>query len=126
MSKKKILIIEDEEQIRNLWQRIVGNLEDYTIITAETCSEGLRLVQESLGDIAVIVTDMNTGGGIDGVDMAFGVRTADPTIPIVLCCSDKNNRLTEEHRLLFVEILEKPASPVSVLNAVTAAIEGKA
>ncbi len=55
MQKGKLLIIDDEERLRNLLARIL-QLEGYDVITAATGKEGLRKLQQDI--FQVVLSDV--------------------------------------------------------------------
>ncbi len=56
---KVILIIEDEDEIRNFASRVL-ELEGYRVLEVEGSEEGLRLVRED--DIALVLLDLRLSG----------------------------------------------------------------
>jgi len=68
--KKDILVVDDEESIRVLLQRILGS-EGYTVRAACEGSEGLRMLTEKMPDL--LITDLNMPV-LDGVGLIRAVR----------------------------------------------------
>ena len=66
----KVLIIDDEDQLRGLLSRIIG-LEGYEVFQADSCKNGLK--QLALHDPDVVLCDVFAGrerGGVDCRDQA--------------------------------------------------------
>ena len=49
----KILIIDDEPQLRGLLARIIS-LEGYDVLQAENCASGLKILQRETPDLSLI------------------------------------------------------------------------
>ncbi|HCA56435.1 MAG TPA: hypothetical protein DEP46_00475 [Blastocatellia bacterium] len=65
MGKRSILIVEDEELMRNILRRLL-EAEGYSVFTADSAEAGLRVFAEN--EIAVTVTDIKMAG-MDGLTM---------------------------------------------------------
>ncbi|MES2486204.1 MAG: sigma-54 dependent transcriptional regulator [Bacteroidota bacterium] len=77
---KKILIIDDEEKLRNLMARIVA-LEGFEVIQAQDCKTGLaKLAKEA---IDVVLCDVKLPDG-NGVDLSATIKGLYPHIEIIL------------------------------------------
>lgn len=78
--KFTILVIDDEENIRN---GLAANfeMEDYNVKTAANGKEGLALIQK--GDIDLVVTDLRMDG-ISGEEVLRKVTTETPGIPVIV------------------------------------------
>ncbi|TQS75394.1 response regulator transcription factor [Ornithinibacillus gellani] len=78
---EKILIIEDEENIRSF---IKLNLQrkGYSVYEAETGEDGLSIIQEEQ-DIAILILDIMLPG-IDGFEVAKEVRTFNKQVGIIM------------------------------------------
>ena len=61
-----ILIIDDEEQLRQLLSRIIG-LEGYTVAEAASCAEGLKVLQRETPDVVLCDVKLPDGSGVDMV-----------------------------------------------------------
>lgn len=80
MSKKRILIVEDDPSIADL---ITLHLTDngFEPVVAKTGTSGLELAQE--GGYALIILDLMLPG-IDGNEVLKGVRARDSTVPVLI------------------------------------------
>ncbi|WP_431200055.1 response regulator [Mucilaginibacter sp. P25] len=74
MQKGKLLIIDDEERLRNLLARIL-QLEGHEVITAGSGKEGLKKLQQDT--IHVVLSDVKLPD-IDGITLS---ETIKKTIP---------------------------------------------
>jgi two-component system, NtrC family, response regulator len=80
MEKGKILIIDDEEQLRSLVKRIVA-LEGFNIVEASNLYDARKLLERS--DIDVILCDVKLPDG-DGVDFVKEIKPKSSFIEIIL------------------------------------------
>lgn len=80
MPMTKILIIDDETQLRKLLARIIS-LEGYEVAEAGDCASGLRMLREWNPD--VVLCDVKLPDG-NGVDMVCKLKTASPTVEVIL------------------------------------------
>jgi two-component system, NtrC family, response regulator len=80
MSGFKILVIDDEPQIRTLLHRILS-LEGFDILTAVNAEEGLEMLAE--GNVAVVLTDVKLPG-MNGIALTSKIRSTYPNIEVVV------------------------------------------
>lgn len=76
----KILIIDDEEQLRKLLARIIG-LEGYEVVTASDCASGLKMVQQQQPD--VVLCDVKLPDG-SGVELVGKIKQTSPQTEVIL------------------------------------------
>lgn len=78
--KFTILVIDDEENIRN---GLAANfeMEDYTVKTAASGKEGLSIIEK--GDIDLVITDLRMDG-ISGEEVVRKVTVENPGIPVIV------------------------------------------
>lgn len=76
----KILIIDDEVQLRKLLARIIG-LEGYEVLEAGDCASGLKMLRQH--DPDVVLCDVKLPDG-SGVALAAKIKEASPAAEIIL------------------------------------------
>ena len=81
MTKKKILVIDDEENIRILYTEELQD-EGYDVIVASSAEEANLKIRESNPDLITLDIRMP---GTDGIDFLRKLRERDKNIPIVMC-----------------------------------------
>src|SRR3990167_5784786 len=81
MDKKKILVVDDEENIRILYSEELRD-EGYDVIVASNAEEADIKIKESSPDLITLDIKMP---GMDGIDFLRKVREHDKNIPIVMC-----------------------------------------
>jgi DNA-binding NtrC family response regulator len=80
MQKGKLLIIDDEERLRNLMARIL-QLEGHEVITAGTGKEGLRKLQQE--NIQVVLSDVKLPD-TDGITLTDTIKKAYPSTEVIV------------------------------------------
>lgn len=73
-----ILVVDDEESIRNLVARVLGRT-GYGVLVAESGEEGLRTAEAYTGKIALVLTDVMLPG-MRGPEMAARIRRQRPGV----------------------------------------------
>ena len=76
----KILIIDDEEQLRRLMARIIG-LEGYEVAEAPDCASGMKTLRRY--DPDVVLCDVKLPDG-NGVEMVGRIKEAAPATEVIL------------------------------------------
>lgn len=108
MSKKRVLIVDDDKEILLMLDFALKKLgPDYEIITAEGSVEALEVVQTS-SPFDLVVTDY-VMKEITGVDLARAVRRISPATPVILMTAYGTKRLRATTESLgFDGYLDKP------------------
>ncbi|SDI22577.1 MULTISPECIES: response regulator [Bradyrhizobium] len=107
-----ILIVEDDVLIRmDAAQMIAGG--EFDVIEAANADEAIDIL-ETRSDIAVVFTDIQMPGSMDGLKLAAAVRDRWPPIKIVAT----SGHVTIGHDDLpdGGRFLRKPYSPAEILN----------
>ena len=78
-----VLVIDDEESILTSLKFLLGN-SGYTVMTAASATEGLKIIKELEHELSVIVTDLFLPGGFDGFDIIEAVKDLETQIPIIM------------------------------------------
>lgn len=81
MDKKRILVVDDEENIRILYSEELQD-EGYDVIVASNAEEADIKIRESNPDLITLDIRMP---GTDGIDFLRKLRERDKNIPIVMC-----------------------------------------
>ena len=122
---KKILVIEDEEQIRDNIQEIL-EFEDFETIAAENGLVGIQLAKSCSPDLIICDVMMPE---LDGYGVLTGLRqnVATATIPFIFLTAkaDKSD-LRQGMELGADDYLTKPFTPAEMLSAVFTRLEKQA
>ena len=80
MQKDKLLIIDDEERLRNLLARIL-QLEGYDVLVASTGKEGMKKLQQDA--IPVVISDVKLPD-INGIELTTQIKANWPATEIIV------------------------------------------
>lgn len=76
----KVLIIDDEMQLRRLLSRIIG-LEGYEVVEAADCASGMKMLRQHEPD--VVLCDVKLPDG-SGVELVSRIKEAAPAVEVIL------------------------------------------
>jgi two-component system, response regulator, stage 0 sporulation protein F len=107
MSKKRILIVDDEESILSVLRNSLLKLnKNYEVETRKDGFEAITLIQREKFDM--VVTDYKMAG-LDGLELIEAVRTMSPDTRVVLITAYGNNTIEARAReLQAFRYLTKP------------------
>lgn len=107
MSSATILIIDDEEGIRDTLQGILED-EGYSVLTASSAEEGLDLLQKSGPDLVILDIWLPN---MDGIEALSRIREASSELPVIMISGHANVDLAvKATKLGAYDFLEKPLS----------------
>lgn len=111
-----VLLVEDEALVRELLQ---DDLAEAGLAVMPACSAeaGLAAVEQDGPPPAVLVTDVNLGPGMSGLDLAREAERRWPATAVLVMTGDARNldRMPERFRQAC---LLKPFEPVRLVSAV--------
>jgi len=115
--RERILVVEDEVQVRELIQRILSSA-GYSVVSAGTGDEGIDLLSSQQG-LQMVVTDLVLPGTASGVDIARKVLTDGRGVRL-LCISGYSEQLVSGAPGLpsVAPFLQKPFSASELLKKV--------
>jgi CheY-like chemotaxis protein len=112
-----VLVVEDEDLVRRM---AVDTLEDegFTLVEAATADEALALL-EVRDDIAILFTDIEMPGSMNGLELASQVAVRWPHIRLVLTSGRVrlSNQAVPDHG----KFVAKPYYPDQLLRAFSSA-----
>src|SRR5918995_168417 len=88
---ERILIVDDEDQIRTLLARLLG-AQGYDCLTAESAAAGRRALKES--PIALVLSDVNMPGGSE-IDFSNGVLAQYPDTAVIMVTGMDDRRFAQ-------------------------------
>lgn len=80
MAKKTVLIVDDEDDVRNAWKRML-KLEGYAVYDAATSTDALRMCDEHAFDVVIVDFIMP---GMDGLEVLRRIRKQQPLVRSIL------------------------------------------
>ncbi|EKD27660.1 MAG: response regulator receiver protein [uncultured bacterium] len=124
VTKKKIniLIVDDDEKIRELLQAVFSDME-YTCDTACDGQAGFKKTVNASYDLIILDLNMPL---MNGVDCLKAIRQVDPLIPIIVITGFQD--IVEENKQtlsLANSIINKPFKIEAFINAVQSLIRIK-
>jgi len=114
--KPLILLVEDEQQLRELLGKIL-NLAKFRVICATSYEDGLELWQKNQSSIKILIVDYLLGSNIKGTDLVKQCRLTNPALNVLLisglCVEDIDLHLQEG-----TNFLQKPFSPTKLISII--------
>ena len=121
---KRILVIEDESDVREIILDIL-EAEDYSVIGAENGKEGVKLAREHLPDLVICDVMMPEMDGYDVLKTLREHKTTS-TIPLIfLTAKATRDNLRQGMNLGADDYLTKPFSRKELLGAISSRIKKK-
>ncbi|MCU0535663.1 MAG: response regulator [Hydrococcus sp. Prado102] len=121
MTAKRILVIDDEEDIRKLIQTCLEIMGGWQVITAASGSEGINLAQSEQLDAIILDVMMPDVDGLTTLKkLRFNSRTR--SIPVVLLTARRGFIDKQFTELGIKGILNKPFNPLKIAEEVAAAL----
>lgn len=120
MPKESILVVDDEEYILELCQRILAGA-GYWVMTATGGTQAVELVRQQRFD--VLLTDLKMPG-MGGMEIYKAVQEVDPDVAgVILTGFGSMETAVEALRSGFSGFITKPITPDKLLEAVEEALE---
>ena len=111
----RILIVEDEFLIRLTLAEVLAD-EGYEVLEAESGDAAIGLLEDS-PDIAVLLTDIQLPGALDGRALAERARRSRPDLPVIFMTGRPDNFPGEKGAAREVYVA-KPYLPSEICTAV--------
>lgn len=118
----RILVVEDNEAVRQLLKRLLSRLGEVT--TAEDGEAGLQAIDEQFFNVIVTDVDMPK---LDGISMMEQACERQPHLKalFIICTGDLTDRVADAAVKHGVPVLEKPVA-ISVMSAEVLSVLNKA
>ena len=124
LNRLNILLVDDHQNMRRIWMRILKGFNITSVIEAECAAQALEILKDKSIDIAIIdliLPDL-TGAELIGL-VRRSEDSSDPLLPMIACTAD--TRKSVVYSLINAgvdEVLTKPVAPLAAwqrLQAVT-------
>lgn len=110
----KVLIIDDEAEIRNVLQRVISREAGYQVFVAENFDVGLKTVKTE--GIDIVISDILMDGK-DGLAVAQAVKEYNDNIPVILMTGNPQLTSAEEAvRKRACDYISKPVQRSTILQ----------
>lgn len=113
--RKLVAVIEDDASVRKALDRQI-NAAGYRS-HAFSCAEEFLSVAALCG-AACIVSDINLGAGISGLELALHPTVTSMKLPVVLISAQDDSFIEEPARIIGAAFLRKPIPPGKLLEAI--------
>jgi two-component system, cell cycle sensor histidine kinase and response regulator CckA len=103
-----VLIVDDEDAVRNLI-RTLFRLAGYEVLSCPSGPEALDLMAARGGNVHLLVTDINLGPLMDGIELAESLRAFYPALKVLYISGmEERERLDPELAGGRAHFLQKP------------------
>ncbi len=116
----KILVVEDEEEIRNFAAEVLREL-GHEVVTAAAGADALVALRGANGDFALLVADVGLPGGLNGRQLADAARELRAGLPVLLITGYAGGALGQSLPT-GMQLLKKPFSWQQLAEATAAAL----
>jgi CheY-like chemotaxis protein len=116
----RILIVEDEFLIRLTLAEALRD-EGYEVLEAESGEAALAALEQ--GEVMVLLTDLQLGGGMNGRMLAETARARSPDLPVIYM-SGRPDELSWAGMSPRDRVLAKPYLPSDVVGTIRALLGG--
>ncbi len=121
---ERILIVDDEEPIAVLAQRMLAKL-GYAAETRTSVLDALETIRSAPDTFDLVITDM-TMPSMSGIDFARQLAQIRPSLPVILTTGYRGSLTLEQVRAAGIRgLLPKPPSMRSIGRVVALALAGK-
>ena len=121
LENKKVLIVDEEEEVRLYLANIVEHLfPDLHIILAGTSNEAMYLIKKECVDIILLDVEIP---GISGLEIVDKLRKQQIMIQVIFISANKQAELIQKAlRLNAVDYIDKPVNPIELDKALRKAL----
>ena len=118
MSEGRILIVDDQPEIREYVRKIVEE-KGYEVVEAEDGEEGLSRYQEETASLSLVILDFDFGNGkTDGLETLRRMKSASEDVPVVILSGKATVPVAVEAiKLGAADVLEKDTYIEKTLDA---------
>lgn len=119
MNKTKILIVDDDEQGRELLQIALNSRTDWQVFEAANGEQAIQQIQNQKPDIVIL--DIMMPGDIDGLDVCDFIKSSPEFKSIFVVMLTAKDKKSDVYRGLDTRAnmyLTKPFSPQSIVEII--------
>ena len=123
MTQYTILVIDDDEDIRQFLKRTLATAGGYTVLTAGSGRDGIKLARKKIPDLVLLDIIMP---GLDGFDVLQRLKSDYKTmsIPVVILSSETSEATKVKGASLYSDLyLTKPITRDDLLEKVRQALK---
>jgi DNA-binding NtrC family response regulator len=105
------LVVEDDVMQRRLVATLFEECE-LQVVECDTAEQALGNLDKLKSRVAVVYTDVDLGGGIDGVDLAYRALRTQPSVHLIVASGHNPPRPLPDGTVF----MQKPILPLAVLR----------
>ncbi len=118
MANMKILVVDDEKVMRDLFTRVL-NLKGYQVTTAESGKEAVEKVKEKEFDIAFIAFVDVVMPDMDGVETVKAIKNINPNVHVVMMTGFAvEDKIKEAMQAGAMDYLYKPFDIMEIMTVI--------
>lgn len=119
---KAILLVEDEETMRDLLQMLLEG-RGYRVIVTRNGTEALEVYKHSGKTIRVVISDIEMPG-LNGAELYWQIRKMNPMVNMIMMSGFLDPQMIHRFREAGIRhFLQKPFSPEAILKALQEVFE---
>jgi CheY-like chemotaxis protein len=118
MNDRAMLLLVEDEPVIALTLETVLDDAGFAVLTAGSGAEAIPLLDERVGDIVGVITDIRLVGDMTGWDVARHARTLKPDIAVVYMSGDSAADWSSEGVPMSV-MLSKPFADAQLITAIS-------
>ncbi|MBZ0188775.1 MAG: response regulator [Candidatus Obscuribacterales bacterium] len=112
MTAIKVLLVDDDPDIRKIAQLALGSTGNFEVVLAASGPEAMKSVLDCNPDLVVLDSRMPA---MDGMVAYEKIRDRAPSVPIVIAATRINDRDRRQFEQMGVKaIIEKPFNPTTL------------
>jgi signal transduction histidine kinase len=121
---ERILLVEDEDMVRQLAERVLREY-GYSVLVSSCGTEALEIVARQSEPIDLLVTDVIMPGGMNGKQLADRIVKSRPGMKILYISGYADGGIfSKAEQDAQIHLLEKPFSPVVLVQKVRELLDG--
>jgi two-component system cell cycle sensor histidine kinase/response regulator CckA len=121
--KESILVIEDDEMVRKVFQQILDSF-GYNVIMTNNGDEAAGIISQRASEIAMVICDVIMPGKITSRDITIMIKDLEKDIKLLLVSGYTENTVNHREDIgMNVDFLEKPFDPEGLMRKVRALLD---
>jgi DNA-binding NtrC family response regulator len=106
------VVVEDEEEQRYLSATLLEESE-FDVVECESAEAAIQVIKEKGDDVALVFTDVQLAGDMDGVDLAKALHEERPEVSVIVTSGQGGAKLSELPQASI--LLKKPWRALDLL-----------
>jgi signal transduction histidine kinase len=124
MGKETVLVVEDNEEVRNLAMSMLERL-GYKVLQAHNSRMALEIIKRDYKDIDLIFTDIVMPGGINGIELMRETQKYYPDIKVLYTSGYTQNAIPDYQLRSGEELISKPYHKETLAHKIRKVLDWK-